>query len=109
MTPGPRCGRVIAKDLAIAGKNAAAELRLGEAVEGASAATLLLTLGEDRSVQIQSGAAHAPSTAIRRSPSPARFRDAGEESLLASGAAVGAYCRPQIGRRNPWRGSIVGS
>ena len=38
MTPGPRCGPdAIAKDLAIAGKNAAAELRLGEAVEGASA------------------------------------------------------------------------
>jgi hypothetical protein len=85
MSPGPRCGPdAIANDLGIAGKNAAAELRLGEAVEGASAATLLATSPIPNR-----------SNSTRRSSrfSPDSFA-AGEESIQPPSASPMA-CREQ--------------
>ena len=73
MSDSPPCGLyVIAKDLAIAAKNAAAKLRLG-------AATPLLTWST-RDRPNSTRRALAPSTAIRRSLSPRSLRGQGEES-----------------------------
>jgi hypothetical protein len=69
MSDGPRCGPyAIAKDLALAAKNAAAELRLG-------AATLVVV----RTTHTSGRLPFAPSTAIRRSPSPRSSASGGGE------------------------------